>query len=102
MNRNWTDKIQVTLLFVSISWKKEYLHDFKASLEEVIVMLSEGNEGNEGKIHKGVCLKECRYVNFFTGNLQGFWLKEHIRMATSRSYTTCLKGTCEIVIAYSG
>ena len=63
MNRSWTDKIQVTLLFVSISWKKEYLHDFKASLEEVIVMLPEGNEGNEGKIHKGVCLKECLYVN---------------------------------------
>ena len=41
MNRNCTGKIQVTLLFVYISWKKEYLHNIKASLEEVIAMRSE-------------------------------------------------------------
>ena len=41
MNRNWTGKIQVTLLFVYISWKKELWHNFKASSEEVIVMRSE-------------------------------------------------------------
>ena len=34
-------KLQVTLLFAYISWKKLFSHTFKASLEEVIVMHSE-------------------------------------------------------------
>ena len=41
MNRNCTRKIQVTLLFVYIPRKKECSHNFKTSLEEVIVMRSE-------------------------------------------------------------
>ena len=41
MNRNWTGKIQVTLLLVYIFWKKESSHSFKASLEEVIVIRSD-------------------------------------------------------------
>ena len=41
MNRNWTGKLQVTILFACISWKKLYSHTFKAPLEEVIVIYSE-------------------------------------------------------------
>ena len=65
MNRSWTGKIQVTLLFVYISWKKGYTHNVKASSEEVIVM---------------------RFFNF-----EGYWLNEHLSITTSRSYTKCLK-----------
>ena len=40
MNRNWIDKLQVTLLSAYISWKKLYVQTFKDSSEEVIVMYS--------------------------------------------------------------
>ena len=41
-------------------------------------------------------------INFFADNFHGFWLNEHFPMATSCSYTRCLKNPCEIVIAYAG
>ena len=41
MNCNWSGKIKVTLVFVSISWKKECWHNFKATSEEVIAIHSE-------------------------------------------------------------
>ena len=62
---------------------------------------------NEGKIHKGVCVKFF-FVNFQTGILQlhyefqEFSWNEHIPMATSLWYTKCLKSNCEIVIVYAG
>ena len=40
MNRNWTDKLQVTLLSAYISWKKSCVQTFKDSSGEVIVMYS--------------------------------------------------------------
>ena len=40
MNRNETGKLQVTLFFAYISWKKLYSHISKATSEEVIVMRS--------------------------------------------------------------
>ena len=41
MNRNWTSKVQVTVLFTYIFWKILYPYTFKASLKEVIVIRSE-------------------------------------------------------------
>ena len=41
LNRNWTGKIQVTLLSAYISWKKLCLHTFKTSSKEVMLMHSE-------------------------------------------------------------
>ena len=41
MSRNWTGKLQVTLLSAYISWKKLCSHTFKAFLEEVILMHSD-------------------------------------------------------------
>ena len=38
MNRDWTGKLQVTLLFAYISWKKMCAHIFNASSEELIMM----------------------------------------------------------------
>ena len=38
MNRKWTGKLQVKLLFAYLSWKKLRSHTFKAPLEEVIGM----------------------------------------------------------------
>ena len=38
MNGNWIGKLQVTLVFIYISWKKFYSHTFKGSSEKVIVM----------------------------------------------------------------
>ena len=55
MKRNWTGKLQVTLLFVYIFWKKVCSHTFKASFEKVTVKLS---EKIKVKKHKGECLKE--------------------------------------------
>ena len=40
MNRNWTGKFQVTLLFAYISWKKLRSHTLQVSSEKVIVILS--------------------------------------------------------------
>ena len=40
-DRNWTGKLQVTLIFVYTSWKKLCSHILKASSEEVFVMRSE-------------------------------------------------------------
>ena len=40
-------------------------------------------------------------INFFTNNFQGFWLNEHLPMATSRSCTKYLKSTCERVMVYA-
>ena len=52
MNRNWTGKLQVTILFAYIFWKKLCLCTFKASSEEVIVW------ENEDKIYEGGYVKE--------------------------------------------
>ena len=41
MNCNWSGKIKVTVVFVYISWKQEYWHNFKATSEEVIAIRSE-------------------------------------------------------------
>ena len=41
MNRNWTGKLQVTLLSAYIFWKKLRSHTLKASSKEVIMMFSE-------------------------------------------------------------
>ena len=41
MNRHWTGKLQVTLLFSYIFWEKLCSHTFKASSKEVMVMTSE-------------------------------------------------------------
>ena len=38
MNHDWTGKLQVTLLFAYISWKKMCAHIFNASSEELIMM----------------------------------------------------------------
>ena len=40
-NRNWTAKLQVTLLSAYVSWKKFCSETFKASSEEVILMYCE-------------------------------------------------------------
>ena len=91
-------KIQVTLLFIYILGKKEWLENFKVFSEEVIVMRS---EKIKDKIRKGVAVKFffCKLaswqspislrINFFTHNFQA--------TATSRSCTNCFKSTCEIV-----
>ena len=77
MNRVRTGKIYVTLLFVYIFWKADSSENFKASLEEIIVMRSEKMKGN-------TCVKKFVFLKL------------------AGSYTKCLKGTCEIVIVYSG
>ena len=41
-------------------------------------------------------------INFFTDNFQGFWLKEHLSMATSRFCTKCLKRTRGRTMVYAG
>ena len=41
-------------------------------------------------------------INFFTDEFYGFWSNQHFPVTTSRSYTKCLKSTCEIVIVYAG
>ena len=55
VNRNWRGKLQVTLLFAYISWKKWCSHTFKASY-------GRSNRDtfwkNEGKIHEGGVVKE--------------------------------------------
>ena len=58
MNRICTRKIQVTLLFVYIPRKKECSHNFKTSLEEVIVMRSEKMNAKY--------VKECVWKSFFS------------------------------------
>ena len=40
--------------------------------------------------------------NFLTDSFRGFWLNEHLPMATSPSYTKCWKSTCRVVISYAG
>lgn len=104
-------KYKATLIFIYISWRKEYLHNFKVSLENVILMRSEDM--------KVKCIKECvkkfffrklagwdlttlLQINFFTDNFRWFWLNEHLRMATSPSHTKYLKSTGKIVIVYAG
>ena len=62
MNGNWTGKIQATLLFIYIFWKKECLHNFKVSLENVILMRSEDM--------KVKCIKEYVWKSSFFVNLQ--------------------------------
>ena len=103
MNRVRTGKIYVTLLFVYIFWKADPSENFKASLEEIIVMRSEKMKGNTC-VKKFVFLKLAglHLATSLTNNFPGFWLNKHLPMATSSSYTKCLKGTCEIVIVYSG
>ena len=113
MNCNWTGKIQITPLFVYISWKREreWLYNFKASSEEVIVMLS---ETMNAKYIKSMCkrifffcklagwhLADSLRIDFFTDNFQGFGLNDNIPMATSRNCAKCLKNTCEINIVYA-
>ena len=111
MNCNGTGKIQITLLFVYISWKRDRLYNFKASLEEVIVMLS---ETMNAKYIKSMCKRvfffcklegwhhaESLWIEFFTDNFQGFGLNDNIPMATSRNCAKCLKNTCEINIVYA-
>ena len=41
-------------------------------------------------------------VNIFTKNFYGFSLNGYLSMATSLSYTKCLKSAFEIVIVYAG
>ena len=41
-------------------------------------------------------------VNIFTKNCYGFSLNGYLSMATSLSYTKCLKSAFEIVIVYAG
>ena len=55
MKRNWTGKLQETLLLVYISWKKVRAHTFKGTLEEVI---SDAFWENEGKIHENWFFKD--------------------------------------------
>ena len=63
MNRNWTDKLHVTILSDGISWKKLCSHTFKASSEEVIMMHSEKM--------KAKYMKEDMWKSFFR-NLAGW------------------------------
>ena len=107
MNRNWVGKLQVTLIFGYISWKKECLHSFKTSLEEVTMMCS---EKMKAKYLKKVCVKVCvkgladwplttsLRINFFMDSFQGFWLNEHLPMVICCFYTN----SCEIVTVYAG
>ena len=80
MNRNWTCKLEVALLFAYTSWKKLCLHAFKAFSEEVIVMRSEKTKTKymedvwksfarklAGR-HLAIFLR----INFFTDNFQHF------------------------------
>ena len=57
MNRNWTGKLQVTLLSTYISRKKLCSQTFKASSEEVILMYSEKM--------KAKCMKKDVRKSFF-------------------------------------
>ena len=57
MNRNWTGKLQVTLLSTYISRKKLCSQTFKASSEEVILMYSEKM--------KAKCMKKDVWKSFF-------------------------------------
>ena len=41
-------------------------------------------------------------INLFIDNFQGFWLIEHLPMASSGSYTNNFKSTCEIVAVCAG
>ena len=57
MNRNWTGKLQVTLLSTCISRKKLCSQTFRASSEEVILMYSEKM--------KSKCMKKSAWKSFF-------------------------------------
>ena len=69
MNRNWTGKLQVTVLFTYIFRKKLCPHTFKASLEEVIVMRS---EKMKAKYMKGNVQKQPPQVFYKKGVLKNF------------------------------
>ena len=58
MNRDWTGKLQVTLISTYISRKKFCSQTFKASSEELIVMYSEKIEAK--------CMKEDVWKRFFS------------------------------------
>ena len=111
-NRNWTSKIQVILLFVFVSWKKECSRNFKTFSEEVILMRCEKMKRKKIKEYMwksfycklaGWVLPNLLQINFFTDNFQGFWLNEILLLTISRCYSKCLKSTtCEIVIVHAG
>ena len=104
MNGNSRGKISVTLLFVYISWKTECSHLFKVSFEELIVMRSKKTNVKyikEYYVWKNFFGKLAGWhillrINFFKLIFKGFLLNEHLPMVASRSYTKCLKSTCEI------
>ena len=55
MNRNSTGKLQVTLLFAYISWKKTVLAQFKSRFGR---SNRDAFLASEGKIHEGGFVKE--------------------------------------------
>lgn len=111
MNRNWTDRILVTLFFVYISWKKACLQNFKVCSKEVIVISSEKKKAEHIKEYAWKSFFFCKlpgwylptllWITYFTDDFQGFSLNEHISVAIFRSCTKCLKIISEIVV-YDG
>ena len=77
MNGNWTGKIQATLLFIYISWKKEYLQNFEVSLENVILMRSEDM--------KVKCIKECVWKSSLFVNLQAGISQLYYKLTSSQT-----------------
>ena len=103
MNPNWTGKLQVTLIFAYISWKKFCSHTLKASSEEVIVMASWKMKAKHMKEDMwkrffrklaGWHLATSLWINLFTDNFPGFWARRKF----SRVARYSLKFTrCEIL-----
>ena len=77
MNGNWTGKIQATLLFIYISWKKEYLQNFEVSLENVILMRSEDM--------KVKCIKEYVWKSSLFVNLQAGISQLYYKLTSSQT-----------------
>ena len=90
-----------TSLTTRITWFSSLLHKVLRKKSR------DASRRNEGLIHAKVCERvffnklvgwnsstELR-ITFFKDNFQGFWLNEHLPMATSRSCKNCLKSTGE-------
>ena len=78
MNRNWTGKLQVTILSAYISWKKLCSHTFKPYLEEVI--------GVHHEKMKAKYMKEDVWKSFYFVNLEAGILQLHYKLTYSEIF----------------
>ena len=106
MNRNWTSKLVIKLVFVYISWKKACSHPFYvlATRQSWCVLKKWKQNTWRGMCERvffhertGCYVTTSIQIKSFADNFQEFQLNKHLRMATFRSWTKCLKSTYEIV-----